>query len=172
MVSPSTDCNRRGSNAGLLSNSHPGTFSGSRGPHREHAGASLNHRIVEWSPLTPSMMACLIPAAGEGMEELVWPCDWITLVMAGLTALSRRRPAARRGGTGRWPGCGRRSDPETGKTVIWFLFVEKRRHLRRCPRESVSAGRGRRSRSPTVCLKCRDDRQRAPPCSACQLSGT
>ncbi len=83
----------------------------------------------------------------------------ITLVMAGLTALlAAGQPLAAAEPTvaGLW----QKIDPETGKTVIWFLFVENGGTYEGVAARLYPPPNG--EPPPTVCLKCRDDRKGAP----------
>lgn len=82
-----------------------------------------------------------------------------TLLIAGLAALvtaSQPLAAAEPSVAGLW----QKIDAETGKTVIWFLFVEKDGAY-----EGVAAKlfpRPSDGPTPPVCSLCRDDRKDAP----------
>ncbi len=82
-----------------------------------------------------------------------------TLVIAGLAALlaaSQPLAAAEPSVAGLW----QKIDTETGKTVIWFLFVENGGAYEGVAAKLYPPPNG--EPPPTVCLKCKDDRKGAP----------
>jgi len=82
-----------------------------------------------------------------------------TLLMAGLAALlaaSQPLAAAEPSVAGLW----QKIDTTTGKTVIWFLFIDNGGTYEGVAAKLFPPPNG--EPPPPVCLKCRDDRKGAP----------
>lgn len=145
----------RRQSAAALFRCRTGTISGSRSP-AEGTPASLNHRIVERLVLRHQWRLLIL--AGVKMEEPL-ALRLAGLMIAGLAAFLAASPplaAAEPSVAGLW----QKIDPETGKTVIWFLFFEKGGVYEGVAAKLYPPPNG--EPSPTVCLHCRDDRKGAP----------
>jgi len=80
----------------------------------------------------------------------------VILGLATLFAAVQPLAAAEPSVAGLW----QKIDAETGKTVIWFLFVENGGAYEGVAAKLFPPPNG--EPSPTVCLRCRDDRKGAP----------
>lgn len=84
---------------------------------------------------------------------------WATLLAAGaaaLLAVVQPLAAAEPSVAGLW----QKVDDQTGKTVIWFLFVDNGGTYEGVAAKLFPPPNG--EPSPSVCLRCRDDRKGAP----------
>jgi uncharacterized protein (DUF2147 family) len=117
---------------------------------------SLNHRIVECMVRRHLNGDGLVPAEHKRMEESL-AARFIRLAAAGLIVLlaAIQPVAADPSAAGLW----QKVDAETGKTVGWFLFVERNGLY-----EGIIAKLFLRPQDPAnpICSQCQDDRKNAP----------